>query len=284
MKELSEEWLEGINAEFRKNDVPHKQRPWLAWTEWSKHIGMSTEFRDENVRKIFAWFKQNSPDGAHQIGPFYTGLFYFDAHFWPVHIPVVQGTVELQAFNSLDSMPDNIKSRLRADQQAMQDFAAVWGDCVDYSFGFEDLIKVDIATLWQDLLRSGHQQLQATVVLLQGNRPNPKAAEPARMATEMFLKAFIAYRAGISDSEARRQLGHDLEKALDKCIEIEPQSELIAIRPELSRFPDIAERYKETDKTPWELWRMYGMAQYSGTTVVRVLSGHDLRKQGTAGS
>ncbi len=279
MHELTEGWLEKINDEFRKNDIPHKQRPFLAWIEWSKHIGVSMEFSDENVRRIFSWFTQNSPVGAHQIGSFYTGLFYFDAHFWPVHIPVVYGTVELHAFNSIDTMPDNIKVRLQADQQAAQDFAAVWGDCVDYSLGIEGLIKVDNGAFWKDLLRSGHQQLQSTVALLEGNRPNPKAAEPARMATEMFLKAFIAYNTGMTDAEARKQVGHNLEKALDKCLEIDPQSELIAIRPALSIFPEIAERYKETDKTLWELWRMYGMTQYSGTTVIRTLSGHDLRKQ-----
>jgi len=278
--ELTEDWLVKINDEFRKNNIPHRQRPFLAWSAWTKHVGVSTEFRDKNVRNIFAWFEKNSPVGAHHIGSFYSGLFYFDAHFWPVHIPLVYGTVKLHAFNSIDTMPDNIKSRLQTDRQASQDFAAVWGDCLDYSFGLEGLIRADKNTFWQDLLRSGHQQLQSTVSLLEGNRPNPKAAEPARMATEMFLKAFIVYKTGMTDTDARKQLGHDLSKALDKCLEIEPQSELIAIRSELSLFPEIAERYTETDKTLWELWRMYGMAQYTATTIVRALSGHDLRKQG----
>jgi hypothetical protein len=280
MRELTNDWLEKMNDEFRKNNVSHKQRPFLAWTEWTKYIGASTEFGDENVKRIFAWFKENSPSGAHQIGSFYTGVFYFDAHLWPVEIPWVYGTVELQAFNSIKGMPDNMKLRLQSDQHAAADFAAVWGDCVDYSFGIERLISVDNNTLWQDLLRSGHQQLQSTVALLQGNKPNPKAVEPARMATEMFLKAFITHKTGMTDIEARKQIGHSLEKALNKCLEIDPESELIAIRSALSSFPEIAERYRETDTTLWELWRMYGMAQYSGTSVVRALSGHDLRKQG----
>jgi hypothetical protein len=143
----------------------------------------------------------------------------------------------------------------------------------------EGLIKNDNGTFWQDLLRSGHQQLLSTVTLLQGNRPNAKGAEPARMATEMFLKAFIVYKTGMTDQEARKQISHDLEKALDKCIEIDPQSELNRIRSALGTFPEIAERYKETQKTLWELWRMYGMAQYAGVTIVRGLSGHDSRDQ-----
>jgi hypothetical protein len=99
------------------------------------------------------------------------------------------------------------------------------------------------------------------------------------MATEMFLKAFIANKTGMTDEEARKQIGHNLEKALKRCLEIDPQSELHAIHSALGEFPDIADRYKETEKTVWELWRMYGMAQYSGATVVRALSGHDSRPQ-----
>jgi hypothetical protein len=150
---------------------------------------------------------------------------------------------------------------------------------ITYSIGTEGLIKHDNGTFWQDLLRSGHQQLLSTVTLLQGNRPNPKGAEPARMATEMFLKCFIANKTGMSDAEARKKIGHNLEKALYKCFEIDPSSELSAIRSALGTFPDIAERYKETDKTLWDLWRMYSMAQYSGVTVVRGLSGYDSRDQ-----
>lgn len=179
--------------------------------------------------------------------------------------------------DSLKTMPDNIKRRLEADPGLYYGFAQVWCDCVDYSLGIESLIKVDNGSFWQDLLRSGHQQLLSTVTLLQGNRPNPKGAEPARMATEMFLKAFIANQTAMTDAEARKQIGHNLEKALDKCLEIYPQSELQNIRSALDEFPDVAERYKETDKTLWELWRMYGMAQFSGVTVVRNLSGHDSR-------
>jgi hypothetical protein len=52
----------------------------------------------------------------------------------------------------------------------------------------------------------------------------------------------------------------------------------MSIRSALGTFSEIAsERYKETDKTLWELCRMYGMAQYSGVTVVRGLSGYDSR-------
>ena len=277
--ELTDEWIDALNQEFSKDHIPHQQRPFLAWLRWGQDTRRDIFFGEPDVKKIFAWYRTNSPAGAHQVGSFYTGLFYYDAHLWPVEIPIVCGGVTLNGMDSLKTMPDNIKRRLESDPGLYQGFGQVWVDCVDYSIGIEGLIKKDNGTFWQDLLRSGHQQLLSTVTLLQGNRPNPKGAEPARMATEMFLKAFIANRTGMTDAEARKQISHNLEKALDKCMEIDPHSELDTIRSALTEFPEISERYKETDKTLWELWRIYGMAQYSGVTVVRNMSGYDSRSQ-----
>jgi hypothetical protein len=275
--ELTDEWIAALNEEFSKDHIPHSQRPFLAWLRWGKAAGRTIEFRDPDVKRIFAWFRTNSPVGAHEVGSFFTGLFYFDAHLWPIEIPIVHGTVTLNGMDSLRTMPDNIKRRLESDPNLYMGFGQVWCDCIDYSIGIEGLIKHDNGSFWQELLRSGHQQLLSTVTLLQGNRPNPKGAEPARMATEMFLKAFIANKTGMTDAEARKQFSHNLEKALEKCLEIDPKSDLYTIRSALGEFPEISERYTETEKTLWELWRMYGMAQYSGVTVVRSLSGYDSR-------
>lgn len=279
MPELNNEWLERLNEEFARDHVLHQRRPFEAWIRWTQYSQRDIEFRDPDVKKIFAWFRENSPAGAQEVGSFFTGLFYFDAHLWPVEIPLVYGTVTLSGMDSLKTMPENTKRRLEANDALYRGFGQVWVDCVDYSLGIEGLIKQDNGTFWQDLLRSAHQQLLSTMTLLQGNRPNPKGAEPARMATEMFLKAFIANKSNLSDEDARKKISHNLQKALDKCLEIDPLSELDAIRTALGEFPEISERYKPTDKTLWELWRMYGMAQYSGATVVRALSGYDSRAQ-----
>src|SRR6266496_2402780 len=93
--ELTDEWLEMLNQEFTREHVPYQQRPFLAWGRWAQHIGSDVEFGEPDVKKIFAWFRLNSPAGAHQAGSFFTGLFYFDAHLWPVEIPIVYGSVTL---------------------------------------------------------------------------------------------------------------------------------------------------------------------------------------------
>ena len=176
-------------------------------------------------------------------------------------------------------MPDLIKTRLLNDQEEVTQYISLWADCVDYGLSIDDLIKDNGANVFaQELFRSGNQQLEGTISLLLEARPNSRAIESARMATEVFLKAYLASKSGLTETEARRRIGHDLKKALDDCLIVEPQSELQAIRHGLNCFPEIGDRYKGTERTPRELWQAYGVAQFTGTTVVRSLTGRDVRK------
>lgn len=277
--EVTDEWLEQINEELRKKDVPHKRRPWDAWMEWSKHVGVSTSLGDEDVKKIFEWFEKNAKAGSQYIGPMYVGSLYYDSCFWPIVIPVVAGRVKLDASKSLRTMPDSIKARLMRDRDSFINYAAIWADCADYGFGIEEVIKNNsIGAFGQELFRSGNQQLNATVTLLHEDIPNPKSMESARMATEMFLKANLAGKIGLTEKEAKDKIGHNIEKALDRCLAVDTQSELQVIRPGLSCFPEIGDRYKGTDKTASELWQAYQIAQFVGTTVVRAFTDRDVRK------
>jgi hypothetical protein len=275
----TDEWLEQVNEEFSRNDIPHRQRPWLALLKWSEVAGVSASLGDEDEKNISDWFEKNTKAGSKYLGPMFIGSFFYDSCFWPVFIPVVGGTVQLDAAKSLRTMPDSIKSRLTRDSDAFMHYMALWTACVDYGFGIEELIEnKNISTFAQELLRSGDQQLSAAITLLHEDRPNPKAVESARMATEMFLKAFLAIKVGLTEKEAKDKVGHNLEKALDRCLAADSQSELQAIRSSLNCFPEIGDRYKGAEKTSMELWQGYGVAQFTGATLVRSFTARDVRK------
>ena len=129
----------------------------------------------------------------------------------------------------------------------------------------------------KELVVSGDQQMNTAVTLLLEDHPNPKAIESARMATEMFLKAFLAARGGLTDSSAKT-IGHNLEIALDGCLAVDDKSELRVVRKDLHLLPTINDRYKGTDKSPKELWHGYAIAQFTATSVVRSLTRRDTRK------
>lgn len=277
---MRDEWLEIVNEKFSKDDIPHKQRPWLACSEWSKYTGIPILINDEIVKRIFSWFEKNTKAGSQLIRPMYTGAFYYDSCFWPIFIPIIYGTAEVNARDSLKTMPETILERLRSDRNKLLEYVAVWSDCFDYAFGFDDILKSNTPVGFaQDLLNSGDQQLNATIALLLEQTPNPKAMESARMSTEMFLKAFLSTKAGLTEKDAKNKIGHNLEKALKACLTVDPKSELRAILTNPKAFPDIGDRYKGTDKSPKELWSTYAIAQSAGTTVVRSLSGRDVRKE-----
>ncbi|MCX5804090.1 MAG: hypothetical protein NTU69_11280 [Proteobacteria bacterium] len=277
MYELTEEWLENINKEFSKNDIPHRKRPWLAWGEWSKYTGMPISMNDEVVKKIFYWFEKNTKAGSQQIGSMYTGVFYYDSCFWPILVPIIYGTVRVDARDSLKTMPETIVTRLWGDQGKLFEYISVWADCFDYAFGIDDIKKRRTpGGFAQTLLNSGDQQLKATIALLLENTPNAKAMESARMSTEMFLKAFLAAKAGLTEMEAKDRIRHDLEKALKECLDVEAKSKLKKIQSNLNVFPGIEDRYKGTYKAPKELWRGYAIAQFIASTVVRSFSGRNI--------
>src|SRR5689334_9624564 len=98
MSQPTEEWLQNINARFRSQNVPPKQRPWLAWQQWTKETRQTLSLGDDALRRIFSWFEHNTRAGSQYIGPFYTGAFYYDSCFWPVIIPLVFGRVQLNAW------------------------------------------------------------------------------------------------------------------------------------------------------------------------------------------
>ncbi|MDQ4119873.1 MAG: hypothetical protein M3209_00215 [Acidobacteriota bacterium] len=276
----TDEWLEQINEEFRKRDVSHKQRPLEAIFEWAKYAGTSISLGDEDAKKIFEWFEKNTKAGSQNIGSMYVGVLYYDSCFWAIYIHVAFGIrVRVDAADSLKTMPETIKSRLLKDKQEFIRYASVWADCLDYGFGIEEVIEDKVISIFgQELFSSGNQQLKATVSLLLENNPNSKAMESARMATEMFLKAFLASKVGLTEKQAKEKIGHGLEKALNMCLDIDKNSELQLIQPDLSVFPEIGDRYKGTNKTLLELWIGYAIAQFTGATVIRSLTGRDVRK------
>ncbi|MEO6723989.1 MAG: hypothetical protein ABIU20_10650, partial [Blastocatellia bacterium] len=124
------------------------------------------------------------------------------------------------------------------------------------------------------------QQINAAMTLLLETRPNSKAIESARMATEMFLKAFLALRNGLTEQSARQDIRHNLEEAVRRCLAVVNHADLNKIQNEISCFPtDIGDRYRGTESSPRQLWEASRVAQSTGATIVRLLTGRDIRRQ-----
>ena len=218
--------------------------------------------------------KKNTRAGSQQIGQIYTGVYYYDSCFWPIVVPIIFGAVTVDVSDSLETMPEEILKRLWQDRDKFIECVFICADCFDYAFGFESINKIGSTSKFaQELLDAGDQHLKATVSLLLDRSPNSKSIESARMSIEMFLKAFSVVKVGLTDKDAKQKIGHNLEKALNKCLDADPNSELKTILTDLKMFPEVDQRYKGTIKTPKELWQSYKVAQFVGSTVIRSFTG-----------
>jgi hypothetical protein len=173
--------------------------------------------------RVFPRFADRSPEGALAIPPLYTGAFHFDASFWQVSVPVVYGQVVLDQYSALLGMPRPVMAAMFSDTNAVEDFKAIWADCLDYGQGFDDryrnLAATQHKTLADDLALSADREIRSCVSSLLEIPPNPKAIDSARMATEMILKAGVcSLQRSTDDQQLKKRFRHDLQKLLDHVL------------------------------------------------------------------
>lgn len=276
---VSEDWLKRLNKEFRDSGVEQCRRPWDAIGRYSQEFNVSVDLSSDLAKKIFEWFEDHSKPGAHQVGSLYESVYFFDSQFWQVSIPIIFGSVQLNALNSLHEMPDQIKQELISDRQKIWGYIIFWADCVDYGLGIDDLNKVfSFNENGMQFLMSADQELRSAVSILSQLRPDPRAILACRMAVEIFFKACIALKQGLTKSQAK-SIGHDLNKGLDKFMEVSGYSHWEAIRERLSIFPEISDRYTKQDVTLERLWEGFSLAQSIGALTIRELTDRNTIEQ-----
>lgn len=278
MSKISEEWIKSIDDLLSRRGVAIKQRPWASWGEWSKQSGPSRMDSPE-ASAIFDWYTRNYGAAPFAMGSQFTGAIYFDHEVWPIHVPIAYGRVSLDIIKMVDEMPTVVKDRMYRDAAALKNLIAVSADCIDYGFGFSDLVGKPLPnTLAMNFLVSANQELLTSVRVLLSSRPTQKAAEAARMATEMFLKSFLSHHAGTDEKTLRMKVGHDLDEALARCLAHDPKSSLHVLDGRLQNFPEIGERYTARHRDIGELWISYSLAQAAGACVVRSVTDRDIRQ------
>ncbi len=276
----TEEWLIAINEKFRKEDIPPRARPFLAFKAFSEQFNCSVVIPSEIANTIAEWFYKNTQEGSHKIGSLYRGVYYFDSCFWPVYIPIVYGEVPLNVFDSLLTMSDNFKSQIKADKKRLENFLLLWTDCVDYAYGYDDITNnIKFKGLELNFIKSANKELCSTVSLLLQDFPEPKAIESARMSVEMFLKAVVIIANNWSEKEIKRKIGHNLIVAAQEAFNCTQNQEIKAIEKNLLFYPEVDVRYTGKEWKPRELWKGYCIAQVVASIFARLHSGRDIRQQ-----
>jgi hypothetical protein len=266
------EWLESFNQRMAEQEVPHIGRPQRAWFEWCKETGESFGFDHPKANQILDWFAARSPRGSLSFPSIFTGAFYFDAYFWPVDIPTIYGVQVLEGRDALSSMPVTLIERLFGSTDDLENFKALWRDCLDYGQGFRGLNLVDNATdFWQRLTVSGDRKLRSAVKDLCAQRPGENAMQSSREACEMSLKALLARDQGLTEEDAKK-IGHNLSKLLERILQIAPSQVFSDASVKLSSFPNVEDRYAGQTYLPSDLWDAYKVAQTVAAEVIRAFT------------
>lgn len=103
--DIPEDWLEKVNKHLAEQDVPYHQRPFRALSQWANKNDCSFSFDDPGAKRVLDWFRLMSPEGAQSIGPFFTGVFHFDSHFWRLNIPLCYGTANPNPLDCVEGLP-----------------------------------------------------------------------------------------------------------------------------------------------------------------------------------
>lgn len=168
---VSVEWLKKINREFRDAGIEPRTRPWKALSRYSVEFKAKFTLSSPIATEIFQWFESQSKPGSHHIGNLYDSVYYFDAEFWTVSIPIFYGKVQLNAMDCLQEMPEAIKTELASTPNLAWDYTMYWADCLDYGVGISDLSKEsNLDPFGYQLLLAGDQELRAAISQLKENR------------------------------------------------------------------------------------------------------------------
>lgn len=276
---VSEDWVANLNKEFRDAGIDQRHRPWEAIRRYSEEFNTAVDISSDVAKTIFKWFEEHSKPGVHQVGSQYEAVYFYDSQFWVVSIPIMYGTVQLNALDCLHEMPIGIKQEMMADHRGAWEYAIYWADCLDYGMGIDDLRKTQgLDEFGYQLLMSADQELRAATSILSQHRPDSRAILNCRMALEIFFKSYVALKNGLTQSEAKA-IGHNLNTGLDRFIEASGLNDWERTRQLLSVFPEIHERYKEQDITFQRLWDGYSLAHSIGAVIVREFTDRNTLQQ-----
>lgn len=274
-QEPTDAWLSAVNQQLAEKDIPPERRPWEAFSELEKVTGFPLSLSSARANRIYRWFEHNTKPGAHLMGPFMAFAYYFDASFWPSPMPLLYGEQSVDPYASLN-MPEQILQRLLSSEAEAVAYAVFWGECYDYAYGTDDMLRSGTTDYAKHVIAAARDQVAVATSLLLEHKPNVRALEASGLGTELLLKAFLGVKDALDDEYARKHYRHGIPDLIVRCAEIAPASRFAAIGAHAAIFPPMSDRYKEVERTRRELWRAYALVVHIGAVVMRQLTERDI--------
>lgn len=272
-------WLAAANDRFRKEGVPHKQRPWRAVSEYTREFRISLSLGSPVLNEIMEFFEKNGPAGAQQIGSLLTNAFHFDSHFWPLHIPIGFGTFRMDPFACLGNMPDSVKAALRESTPDHVRFLLHWAECHDYAYGLSDMDSLSSASEGAAaFIRNADAKLRGAVAQLTLPSPNTYVALDLGFAAEIWMKALLIQEQKLTETQLKG-FGHGIKKLAEECWELTGDEGFKGISNYAHLYPKVADRYDGDQPSDDLAWQALAMTTIAAACVIRRFSDRGMRAQ-----
>jgi hypothetical protein len=268
------EWLEAANLRYQAQELPAIHRPFKACSEYSVDFKQNVMLQSPVADAIFKWFYARSDYEAHLIGRLFSGVFYYDAYFWPLHIPISYGQNKIEPLACLQTMPEALKTQIRKNQQPLDLYFA---DCFDYGNAISEIAtSVLFTNRAKTLLESADKELIGALTQLIVPRPNTKAILGLRMASEIFMKALLVQDMNLSEQDLKG-LGHRIDVLAQKCFDVTEVDDFKTLANSSSVYPDIADRYQGAARQLSEVGEAVRVTQTIASSVMRRYTPHNMR-------
>jgi hypothetical protein len=285
MNDLTNDWLERANEEFNQKGTPADERAELAEMKWREenldayvaHTDVEEAFRhmEFQIAKIRSYFLTQSQKRRDVIEPQFLGIYYYLGEFWEIIVPLIAGRRSVNAFANLVAPPE-YKNAISSDREVLSDFIGVFADTLDYGYAIEEVERKCPTADSKQWFRAADEHLRKAISLLFQHKASSAAIQDARMAVEMFLKADVVLKEGLTDREIQKQISHRLEVAVERCIS-NGLADLAPLRQKITSLPKVETRYEGATRTLGDLWASYRLALAVAMVVLRPLTGRDSR-------
>jgi hypothetical protein len=298
----SENWLHCLNERYRRQDMPPAERPIRATEEWAVLHDQPGDFGrlalshlgGEAWKAIDTFFCLHTKLGRERIQPLSRSVWFYDASFYEVKVfAILTGTEPVSTINPFkcleETMPKPLLWAFSRDEPQVQEYLEHLSNALD-SFTCSDAIRQNLKEpLAREFLGAAETHLDSTVTGLLDTHPNPQAVGHARLAFETSLKALSAEKEGMTKEEAKKTIGHRLDRLFNTrvihCAHLIPAADFARLENAAmdsaktqSLFSRHDVHYNSVNFPRRRLWQCYATAQHAFATVLHALRASDSRK------
>lgn len=293
------DWLRTANERYRSQDMPPAQRPFRALKEWTAENGATDPFLSfldtEALGEIDTFFRKNTKLGKERTQPLGRSVWFYDGSFYQVNLPTVSGGARPSTkINPLQllavSMPSSLLHDFSRDEREVTLYLKHLANAVDSHQSVDRIAQNLSNEVAKKFLKTAEQHLDSAVASLLDTPPNPVAAHLCRLAFESSLKALLAEKGNLSESDAIR-IRHRLNKLVAEVVarvrSLVPIEDLTRIAKVADDsvsaitvrqiFPDFGARYEGMSLPGRRLWHCYVTAVHAFATTLRSLGASDSR-------